>query len=82
MSSECTDYNSIFRWAEKLPREDLESVEAEVAYLYRRESGQCPSYQNEIHFHAKNHYHRESAKAILKEFYKEKRRGAGKVFSG
>ncbi len=57
-------------WAEKLPRDDLESIEAEVAYLYRKKSGQWPSHQNEIHFHKTNRYHREAAEIILKELYK------------
>ena len=57
-------------WAEELSRDGRESIEAEVAYLYRKGSGQWPSHQNEIHFHKTNRYHREAAKIILKELYK------------
>jgi len=53
-------------WSKELKPKDMESIEAEVAYLYRKESGQWPSDQSEIHFHKTNHYHRESAKAIVR----------------
>jgi hypothetical protein len=43
---------------------ELETVEAEVAFLCRQLSGQWPQFQNEIHFYASNEGHREAAQVI------------------
>ena len=57
-------------WSKELKPKDMESIEAEVAYLYRKETGRRPADQSEIHFHETNRYHRESAKAIIDEVYR------------
>ncbi len=54
-ASENTEYISF---------EEIEIIEAEVAYLCRRNSGQWPRHQHEIHFHQSNSTHRELAKII------------------
>ena len=60
--------NDTFRldvwWSEELKLKDMESIEAEVAYLYRKESGQWPIDQCEIHFHKSYDFHREAAQII------------------
>jgi hypothetical protein len=43
------------------PIRELETVEAEVAYECRRESGQWPNFQHEIHFFPSNAAHRRAA---------------------
>ena len=43
---------------------DMETIEAEVAFLCRQASGQWPQYQHEIHFYPSSSLHREAAKAI------------------
>ncbi len=43
---------------------DLETVEAEVAYLVRHR-GQWPAFQTEIHFHPSQAIHRRAAKSVL-----------------
>ena len=50
---------------------DLETIEAEVVFLYRKESGQWPQAQTEIHFHPSRNSHREHARQIVQAF-KEK----------
>jgi hypothetical protein len=45
---------------------DLETIEAEVVYLYRNKSGKWPLSQTEIHFHQSGQWHRECAEKILK----------------
>lgn len=45
-------------------RRDLETVEAEVAFLCRQRSGQWPRYQNEIHFYSSRADHRAAAERI------------------
>lgn len=52
-------------WSEEIASQDMESIEAEVAYFYRKESGQWPTDQSEIHFHKTNKYHRTIAQNIL-----------------
>lgn len=47
-----------------VPLRELETVEAEVAYLCRHESGQWPSHQHEIHFYPSGDAHREAASRI------------------
>lgn len=44
---------------------ELETIEAEVVYLFRLESGQWPSDQTEIHFHRSTGFHRMSAQRVL-----------------
>ena len=44
---------------------DLETIEAEVVYLYRQEFGQWPQEQTEIHFHLSSTIHRECARQIV-----------------
>lgn len=43
---------------------DLETVEAEVAFLCRQQSGQWPEFQHEIHFYPSLLIHTEAAQAI------------------
>lgn len=43
---------------------DLETVEAEVAFLCRQNSGQWPEFQHEIHFYSSLLRHREAAQEI------------------
>lgn len=47
---------------------DIETVEAEVVYLIRQESGQWPEYQTEIHFHQSTSLHRAIARGILSHY--------------
>ena len=44
---------------------DLETIEAEVVFLYRHDSGQWPQAQTEIHFHQSGTIHRECARQIV-----------------
>ena len=44
---------------------DLETIEAEVVFLYRQESGQWPQEQTEIHFHPSGNIHREFARRVV-----------------
>lgn len=44
---------------------DLETIEAEVVFLYRYQSGQWPQAQTEIHFYPSGTIHRECAKQIV-----------------
>jgi hypothetical protein len=43
---------------------DLETVEAEVAFLCRQQSGQWPEFQHEIHFYPSLDLHRDAAREI------------------
>ncbi|MFI3156413.1 MAG: hypothetical protein QX199_09655 [Methylococcaceae bacterium] len=43
---------------------ELETVEAEVAFLCRHKSGQWPMYQHEIHFYPSEAHHRNVAEKI------------------
>jgi hypothetical protein len=43
---------------------DLETVEAEVAFLCRHRSGQWPQYQHEIHFYPSAEHHRLGASLV------------------
>lgn len=43
---------------------DLETVEAEVAFLCKQQSGQWPEFQHEIHFYPSLPVHREAAAEI------------------
>lgn len=43
---------------------EMETVEAEVAFLCRQLSGQWPQYQHEIHFYPSDQTHRETAQTI------------------
>lgn len=47
-----------------VPLRELETVEAEVAFLCRQRSGQWPLYQHEIHFHPSKENHRRAAERI------------------
>lgn len=44
---------------------ELESLEAEVVYLFRSSTGQWPKYQTEIHFHPSTTAHRDAARRAL-----------------
>ena len=44
----------------------LETIEAEVVYLVRRETGTWPDCQTEIHFHPASNEHKNAAVAVLK----------------
>jgi hypothetical protein len=44
---------------------DLETIEAEVVFLHRYQSGQWPEAQTEIHFHSSRKIHRQFAEQIL-----------------
>ena len=48
-------------------RKQIETIEAEFAYLVRSELGNWPLSQNEIHFHQSNNDHRTAAKKMLKQ---------------
>ena len=43
---------------------EMETIEAEVVFLCRSDSGQWPEYQNEIHFFESHENHRQAAKKI------------------
>ena len=45
---------------------DMETVEAEVAFICRRDSSQWPAYQHEIHFHQSLAWHRAAAERIYR----------------
>ena len=47
-----------------VPLRELETVEAEVAFLCRQDSGQWPAFQHEIHFYPSDPLHREAAAKI------------------
>lgn len=49
---------------EHVPVRELETIEAEVAFLCRKQSGQWPAYQHEIHFYPSNSCHRQAAEVI------------------
>ena len=49
-------------------RKDLESVEAEVVFLYRLRHGSWPMSQTEIHFRPPEAKHAYAAKAVLRAF--------------
>lgn len=51
---------------------DLETIEAEVVFLYRQEFGQWPQEQTEIHFHPSGTIHRQCARQVV-DALKEKR---------
>ena len=46
----------------------LETVEAEVAFLIRRDTDKWPKYQIEIHFHQSQDTHREIAEEIVSHY--------------
>jgi len=48
----------------KAPIRDLETVEAEVAYLVRKR-GQWPAFQTEIHFYPSRATHRRAAQSVV-----------------
>lgn len=47
-----------------VPLRELETVEAEVAFLCRQVSGQWPAFQHEIHFYPSSPWHRDAAARI------------------
>lgn len=63
----------LFVWCHEDAREgsllDLETVEAEVAFLIRR-AGQWPRSQTEIHFHPSRKEHRELAESVMQHVRK------------
>jgi len=56
-------------WAAKehdvyIPLREMETIEAEVAYVCRNQSGQWPTHQHEIHFYPSDQLHRDAASRI------------------
>ena len=51
---------------------DLETVEAEVAFLCRQQSGQWPAHQHEIHFYQSAAVHRDAASQIYNHAVQER----------
>ena len=49
-------------------KREIETIEAEVVFLIRKEFGQWPAHQTEIHFHPSEAIHREEAKKILDHY--------------
>lgn len=47
-----------------VPLREMEAIEAEIAFLCRRESGQWPEFQNEIHFYQSTESHRSAAEKV------------------
>ena len=47
---------------------DIETVEAEVVYLIRKQ-GQWPEFQTEIHFYKSNDIHRKVAADIMAHYF-------------
>lgn len=47
---------------------DIETIEAEVVFLIRRDTQQWPLHQTEIHFHPSTPIHREIASRIMKTY--------------
>ena len=47
-----------------VPLRELETVEAEVAFMCRQESGQWPAFQHEIHFYPSSPWHCDAAARI------------------
>jgi hypothetical protein len=56
---------------------DLETIEAEVVFLFRLQSGQWPSGQTEIHFHQSTVLHRECANRIVEALGKRNCKPSG-----
>ena len=52
------------------PTERVESIEAEVVYLVRNDTGQWPGYQTEIHFHSVREEEKKVAELIYQEALK------------
>ena len=50
---------------------ELESIEAEVVFLARKEFDQWPEFQTEIHFHQSQRFHREAAASIIQHLQKK-----------
>ena len=46
-------------------QEDVERIEAEVAYYWRHHQGNWPEAQNEIHFHTTEQVHRDMAMRVI-----------------
>jgi len=55
---------TIKKYGSSNPIKELETVEAEVAFLCRQRSGRWPLYQHEIHFHTSKESHRRAAEHI------------------
>lgn len=53
-----------FTAGERTTVRDMETIEAEVAFLCRQLSGQWPKYQHEIHFYPSRKTHRDAARSI------------------
>lgn len=49
---------------------EIETIEAEVVYLIRNSTGQWPEFQNEIHFHPSERWHRAEAERVLRRYAK------------
>ena len=55
-----------------VPLRELETVEAEVAFLCRQNSGQWPAFQHEIHFYPSRPWHRDAAARIYSHAVRER----------
>lgn len=55
-----------------VPLRELETVEAEVAFLCRQEAGQWPAHQHEIHFYPSQAHHRDAAARIYAHVVQER----------
>ena len=62
---------NIWTGGPEMGREDMESIEAEVAFEWRKRSAQWPGAQNQIHFHQTNAGHREAARLVLRKIARE-----------
>lgn len=47
---------------------DIETIEAEIVYLFRHRTGQWPAYQTEIHFYQSNADHRREAEKVMAHY--------------
>lgn len=51
---------------ETLDDKELETIEAEIVFLLRKDTEQWPKHQTEIHFHESTKYHRQIAARLTK----------------
>jgi hypothetical protein len=59
----------LFVWCfEELNQPQIENIEAELAFIVRKETGKWPDCQNEIHF---NNCYGQTGKSIAEEIYKQ-----------
>jgi hypothetical protein len=61
----------LFIWCfDEKPLKWVEGVEAELVYLFRKNTGKWPKHQTEIHFHNATEKQKEEAKTIFMELTK------------